>query len=540
LFAVEVGALARVALGQGRRAFVISGIVAALVIGPTNLVGENLGNLLGLILALAAILTLSGGFNIPRAAASTALLVASGLVHWIFLPLYLAILCLAVLGDVLPAGKRSIAEGTRREATTVFVVAGISALLVVLAIVALLRAPLSTIEIAQDSARWWAKLAQDIKILAAPALAAVSLPVLLRRFPLGSSDEPQGTFVRRVLISWMAVMTAGLVVGVATRAVPAARFLALLVAVPGAVSLTALLIFLMDRVGRRFATREGVRGASVATLVGVMAVFVLAVPAAARWYTYDVFVGPLSLQQAEVANRYLNRVGEVEHLVVVVGWGESDEIVPVKERAIRVALSPALQEHVLVVPGTPRDVVLARATPAPTPLAERIGRSYWEAADPILDTDPPLLVLDALGHEEFTKALKMGARRIGQGVAALRVPDAGPFIEAQPPPHVQTGLLWGLLWACLILGGLLFVGGGWVLVLENRPLDAIRMLAMGPPAGMALLILAGTLIGRAGVGLRPTGTWLVAAIGVLGWGLARFRRRAGDRDGPIIGERQVP
>src|SRR5206468_10797558 len=114
---------------------------------------------------------------------------------------------------------------------------------------AVLRAPLVPIEVGQDRILYWKKYKRDLGRLFVPAGAALLVGALLP--VLAEADPPvedradtdtvrrRRAFASRILIAWTAVTAVGVVVGALTLRLPPARFLALLVAVPGAVAITA-------------------------------------------------------------------------------------------------------------------------------------------------------------------------------------------------------------------------------------------------------------------------------------------------------------
>src|SRR5439155_14994771 len=120
--------------------------------------------------------------------------------------------------------------------------------------------------------------------------------------PCSGRPRRSRRFAVRLLLGWTVVSLLGMVAGAVSLKLPPSRFLALLVAVPGATCLGLFVAFdgrwiarWIRRAGRL--GRAGGRWAADGLVIAAAAA--LAVPAALRWYGYPMLIDPVALQEAQ-------------------------------------------------------------------------------------------------------------------------------------------------------------------------------------------------------------------------------------------------
>jgi hypothetical protein len=514
LLALAVGALARVGLGLDRWRWAVVVAATGVVLGPTHLVGENLSNALNITLEIGAVTCLAAFIGGSRGmAAAVILLVASGLTHWDFVALFAVVMAVAFL-MALPSSIRERERGLPAIRTGSGALAALGASVggVLLVLVGgVLRAPIRTIEIGNDELLFRRKFRTDVARLIMPGLAGLVGPWALfpRQGFLGG--EPEGrrhAFAVRLLRAWTYVMAAGMVVGLLTFALPPARFLAHLVALPGAitvgVAVAAVATWVRRRVQRRSRSRLWPSVASIAVVV--LALASLAIPGVLRWYRYPVLLEPAAVQQARTADGYLRTLPSNRPVVFLVDYGGRPGSLSaiLKERTIRMGISPERQLDAHIFVGTLPDLLAGRRTSAPDERAERFTRRYWNDVQPVLATRPPVVILRAMAQAEYRVALSMGGREVAPNVIVLRGPTPSDQITAASPPSEVPSLPAGILYGLLILILLWVAGAGWTkALLGGSPAKTVASLA--PVTGAAVLIVGGLTAAELGVRLSLEG-----------------------------------
>jgi hypothetical protein len=533
LFALAVGAFWWIGLDPDGYGWIVAAAVAGTIVGATRLVGENVANLLHLALTVAALVALANRVAGRRGyVGSILLLVAAGLAHWMFLAVFGAVLLVAFL-LALPSSVRSVRTGVRIARTEAGVLAGVGmsvATLMALVIAPVLRAPFKTFEIREDPRRFIPKLRTDVSKLFLPALlpaaAGGAAMIALATRDDGAERERRARrgVAIRILLAWTAVSALGLGWGILTLDLPPHRFLTLLVAVPGAVALTAAVVF-----GTKWIRRRA--GFAAAAGVAAIAAMALAIPGAARWYGGGpgLWLDPGALEQARTAGRYVEQLAPETPVIFLVGpFGPAGLIsVPLKERTIRVGLPPERQRDAHFYVGAPADLLAGRRSLVPDERTNRATLPYWEDVRHVLPRRTPVLVLRALAPEEFLQAVgEIGARSIGPGVALLRGLEPPAELAVEPPakmvPRTRPGFVWGFVILALLIGA----GAGWTRILLGPGVAPQVIWCSAPTMGAAFLMLGGLLATKMGVRLAgPGGIALYVAVAAGGLAVALWDSR---------------
>jgi hypothetical protein len=555
VFALAVGALVSEGLGREPGRWLVAVGVAGAVVGGTRLVGENVANLLHVLLVVAGLVFVVRLVGLGRGfAGSVSLLVAAGLAHWLFLGVTGAalfawfLLALVRLGRERAAGVPLLDTEAGRLGGVGLAVGGAMAAL----IYPVLGSSLSTFEIHEAERRFLPKLREDLSNLAAWAvgpLAAVGLAVAAveeRSAGLGPATSPARRAFLRLLLAWTVVCLAGLAYAALTLDLPPHRFLTLLVAVSVIVGAATAL----HAAARALARRGGTAGRAGAVALAAVTVAALAVPGLGIWYgPADLVDGAVvnapaegpeqwfdvaAFEQARAAAAYVQTLPPGTPVVFAVGpTGASGPIsVPLKERTIRAALPPDRQVDAHVYPGEPGNLLDGRPTRTGLPEFDEANLPYWEDVRALLREvpTPPVVVIEALGPREHREALvELDGVEIAPGTALL---NARPPGDLEPPPPVSPvpSTEVGLVWAVLIVAALSLSGSGWTAWFLGPGAGSLTIVSLAPAVGTGMLILGGLVAAEAagrlggGVGI---GTFLVTA--ALGWALAlasaRRRRR---------------
>lgn len=513
LVALAVGAFAREGLGFDRWRWAVVMATAGVVLGPTHLVGENLSNALNIALEIAAVVPLAAFIGGKRGmAAAVMLLVASGLAHWDFVALFAVVLGVAFL-MALPSSQRERARGVtaiRTESGALAALVAWTGGILLVVVGGVLRAPLRTIEIGNDELLFRRKFRTDVARLIVPAVAGLVGPWALSGAAVSEAPGRRRRFAVRLLQAWTYVMAAGMVVGLLSLAVPPARFLAHLVALPGAITVGAGLAALARR-ARRWSLgsgRSAGRWPAIASLgVMVVALAALAVPGVLRWYRYPVLLEPAAVQQSRTADRYLATLPPHQPVIFLVDYrGRPGSLSAVlKERTIRMGLSPERQLDAHFFVGALPDLLRGQRTPAPDERAERFTRRYWEDVRPLLGTEPAVVILRAMAQADYREAVSVGARVVAPDVAVLRGPAAPGEIRAALPPNEVPSLPVGIGYGLAVLALLWVAGAGWARALFGPGHAPETLAAMAPVMGTAMLMLGGLAAAEVGVRLSLAG-----------------------------------
>ncbi len=548
VFALALGGFWREAIDRSPWGWLVPVAVSGTLLGTTRLVGENVANLLLLALAVAALVPLArrvggrSGFW-----GSISLLIAAGLAHWLFLAVVLAILLTAAAFG-LPESQRARRAGVRPARTetgaVVSVVAVVAAGMVGL-ILGILRSPFRTFEIEEDPGRLLPKLRTDLRRLVPPLVAppAIAGAVDLLRTPRTVSrsaedwgrDQGRG-FALRVLAAWTLVGAAGIAFGAISLDLPPHRFLALVVAIPGATCIAAGIALVARGLAR--GAGGGVATATVAAFcfAGVSAV---AAPGALSWYREGpgLWIDESALREASAASAYVESLPDGQPVVFVVGpFGLAGTLsVPLKERIIRVGLGADRQEDLHVFVGEPEDALAGRRSVIQGEATNRAVFRYWVDVREVLPLRPPILVLRALAGPQFADAVgELGAPELAPGVALLRgapivgAGTAAPIrVASATLPRAVPTIEAGLAWAAALLILLSLAGLGWTRVFLGREVPPAVFVCTAPAVGAAVLILGALLATTVGVPLGGPGgiaTYVVITGG--GLSLSLFRPSA--------------
>lgn len=506
VFALAIGALGCEGLGGRRSFWAISIVLAGAALGLTRLPGENVANLLNLLLTVGGLAFLcrwvAGNGGIWGAVLT---LVAAGLAHWLFLGISLAVLAVAAV-LALPSSMADAREGVpvlRTEAGAAMATGAATAGLLA-ALILVLDAPLRTFEGNQDPRRFLPKLRNDAARLPFLTPVAVTGALLLWR---GRREEALGDakghvlrapapadrarrFVLRVLVAWSAVCLLGLIASALTRALPPHRFLALLVAVPGAIALAAAVAFVHARlrVGR-----------PVAAVITTLAVAALAVPSAVAWYGKGPgqWMNAATLREARAAGQYISTMPPRLPVVFLVSplGGAGALSAALKERTIRAGLPADLLEDSHFFVGDLPDLLAGRRTVVRNPETNRVTLPYWNDVRPVLRHDPLVVVMRSAAARAFREARNTnGATLLAPGVALLRRSGETPApVPVRPPPVRLPGVVSAALQALLLLGLMAVAGAGWTLALHapsgSRGWAPEAVLPLSPVVGSAVLMI---------------------------------------------------
>jgi len=356
MLALVVGALA--AAGTGRQEWwrwAAAAAVSGMTVGTTRLVGENVSNLMNLLFVLVGFLLLIRFVADPAApgwrgfAGALVLLAAAALSHWLFMPV-VALFMAAWWLLALPASMRARRAGTpllRTEAGALPAAGAAAGVATLVLIYPVLGSSFRTREIGELHSRYLPKFREDLDGMSAWAVAAPTAVggYLVARPAAGErTDAPERGPFLRMLGGWTLVCLVGMLVAAITLVVPPHRFLGLLVAMPMAVALAALVWTVGRWVARRSGRALGIGAAAV--IVGL-----LTIPTVAWWYGPADTHGPEqwfeqgAFDQARSIETYLDSLPAGQQVVVGVGpRGSSGPIsISLKERTVRAALSPQHQ-----------------------------------------------------------------------------------------------------------------------------------------------------------------------------------------------------
>ncbi len=541
-FALALGALLWSALGPDGRRWLVAVALGGTILGGTRLVDENVATLLFLAVLVAALVPLvehaAGSRARPTRPArwrrppfwgAMALLVAAGLAHWLFLAVFAPMLAMAV-ALLLPAALRERAAGRPFAETDVGALATVGAAVAVTMAVligAVLRAPIDTIEVKEDPARFLPKLRTDALRLFVPGLAPVAVGGAAALAVRG--DRPGRRVLLALLAGWTVVSLGGIAYGAATLKLPPHRFLELLIVVPGVAAVAEAVVWTASRVRRRM----GGAGPRVGWALAIVAAGALVVPGTLAWYRSggpQVWIDAAAFRQARTASAYVASLRADQPFVVLVSpFGTAGALsVPLKERTIRMALPADREASLHVFPGEPGDALAGRRTLAPGAAVNAATLPYWQDVRTVLPNDPPIVILQAFAPKEFRSAVAtMSSAVVGPGVAVLRGPAAPAPLAAGPGPDAFPGIRAAIAWTVVVLALLFAAGAGWTGLFLGRGVRPAVLFGSAPAVGAGMLILGGVLVSRAGVGLggaAGVATYAVVTVaGAASWVAGRPR-----------------
>jgi hypothetical protein len=476
-----------------------------------------------------------------------ALLVASGIAHWLFSLVGLAIIAGSLL-LAAPAVGRALRRGGRLTDLPAFrvgVVALGSAAGTGLALAALTGGPPIPGDTSQDGFfrrtgltdllrdRYRERLGGDATRMAVPvgAGAALAAGSLVGRERGRTDPEGHGQAERRFVWGVLAAWAGLTVVGGAALAVsllgPANRLLVFAFVVPLAAAIGAGAVLSRHR----------------PALTAAVLILGLAFAGVSMhgWYRQYPSFAPEELTVATQAGEALRGQDPGTPIVFLVDTSEPAAAFHVTRFAnvIRMGLPASLIPATRFTVGRPGDLLQRRPSLTGDPEHDRIARTYYRETAPFLD-EAWVLVLEPFNREGFGEAAEDGTL-LAPRIALLQAPPdmrGGTTVPGGPgslriPPAVDGNAL-GLAPLPLValtagaVALLVLLGLGWARwgLPGASPLAA---LCLAPAAGLGIVVLAGFLTDRilpgaaSPWGLVPAG--LVAASGYLAaWGRRRSHR----------------
>ena len=260
---------------------------------------------------------------------------------------------------------------------------------------------------------------------------------------------------------------------------------------------------------------------------------ILLVPTVIRWYRYPILMSPAALQEAKTAAGYVAHLPAGQPFIVIVGpEGSAGHYTAVlRERMIRMELPADRQAGLRIFPGNPADLLVGRRTITGDSRTDQVTLSYWRAVAAILPEQPPILLVQELGRDEFGQGTGLGAPVIAPGVILVRgPPPARPLAEA-PAPDASVTVI-SFLEGIALLALLWVAGSGWTaLLLGREPPPEVRV-SLTPVIGMGALLLGGFVATELGLRMHGVGGPAVYAVVTLsgwaaGWRTVGLRRLVG-------------
>jgi hypothetical protein len=545
MFAIAMGALVWACLGPGRWRWLGAVVVGGCLLGGTRLVDENVATLFFLCVVVAALVPLIAAAVVGRSSgwgrrlgAAIVLLVAAGLVHWLFLAVVSAVLALAVV-FLARRSAAQLREGvplTRTESGTLGGALVGAGAIVAAVVFGVLRAPANTIQVKEDPERFVPKLTNDASRLRLWLLGPVSvLGAWALAAGVGRPRPRRRAVLLAILAAWAVVTLGGIAFGIVTKKLPPHRFLELVIAVPVVVAIAEAVGWLADSVRPR-------GGMAAGWTVAVVATAMLAVPGLYAWYASGApkpWMNQEALREARIMAVWTEQTPRSGPFIVWVSpFGPAGTLsAALKERTLRAALPPQAQERFHMVAGSPGHLIadgdpLAGLAPA---MREAV-LPYWRDAQPFLSrvTVRAFLFLRAFNPSEFPQdAAQPGVRTLGPGVvlAAAGKPPAPIDVPAQTIAY--PGAVRAAVWAIVILLLLAAAGYGWTMLVVGNQRDPAVVFGLTPAVGAAAVVIVGSVVSRAGAGVGDVVGWLVwGATAIGGLAAARLMRpRAATGDG---------
>ncbi len=576
--AIAAGALAAGALVTSTlRRGVVTFTVVALIVGTCTamvrlLVPEAyVDNIVTTALFLGALVPLyafvHGGRGLLPAAV---LLGVVALAHPGFYAFNVAILGLTGAAFVPRSWRRWRREGAaffRTEAARIGLVLVASAILPLVMIYGILGT--------RGNTPWFshqvfaAKLSADVHLYRFPLTVPLALAGLLvlalrtrgRRVPsLPGDDEPPGEPPRRdgsvgdgsdrpdarrdggaegarflltVCLAWGAATFAGLVAFWMGRPLPVHRFLAFLIPMPLLGALAILALAGLVGTARGLGAGAARLGAAAVLLVGVAGLGAIGydnmnLDIAKRRGVEPVTLG--KVRDAATAEDYLDRAGVPASrpvVFVITDRGRDPaSAIPLSAYILRTVLDPDRVEHAYFYVGEPSEFLTGRPTlvAGDTRGFNAVSKQYWGAVSRVLPRDPVAVMLASYHRGFEDEAGTHPDLVVAPGVIVLKGPrPASPLPQAEPS-GAPTGKRELLIFGVAGLAILALVGWGWVLAAFPRSLRPFESLALSLSAGIAAVIVVGTVLDVAGLRLGGAGGPLAAPLaGAAGWVLGGLR-----------------
>ena len=440
------------------------------------------------------------------------LLVAAAVTHWLFTGLFLLLLAgvVAVLLVASQWHRRSRAGDDGTPWSTPLVVLGLAATAIIAALVLLPAFPTHLPGAASGKGN-------------VQRLGAYELPLLL---PLAAAGvvlglRSDGTR-RRITILLMGLWAATVPVAMAISFLLDTQLKLFRVA-PFALGLPFLATLAFVIVATRSHERLGRAGTAVGALVVVGGLLLTMGTPASSFNDAGAARVADKMTQMRSAGRYLAGIPRSGKPVVFVTLGSPRLL----DRVARAGVPADMIANVWIFLGRPGDVSdgVPVSDPARPGLSERSrawSRVAWPSSSDVFERDPIVIQITPPGRPAD------GAKELTSGVSIMR----GPNASASFRPAAPRGFGWLdlLLRTAVTLVALALVGGGWVRAL----LDVSRPAALGlaPAFGVTVLIVAGTIAGRAGWPLGAAGgAALLLLTTAAGWTLLAVRKGSFTRAG---------
>jgi hypothetical protein len=533
----------RSALGPGAVRAAAVGLVVGTSFLVARLAGGLYGNLLALLLLVAALVPLAGAM-VPRPwlPAAFVLLFATGLAHWMFLGIFGVILVGAAVWFVV---ARRLLGRPAPPGTRILLALGTGALAGILALAVLFPLLGGTLELSGvtrltgeflSKFRGWFRQSGPLLVL---PLTAVGAAALARE----SEDRPGG-FLRIVCASWLGLTVAAMIGWRLWPAVPLHRFWLFALPVPLLAGLGAEAAGSLG--GSALSRWNRVAGQAVRLLVTSALVAAASVPAFRLVNRgLELYMTREDLQEATDLAAYVSWLPDGHPVVVILDMPRASAgLIRHRENVIRSALPGERQPNTFFYWGRPELLLQGRPTPQDKPKVRLEAESRWEQVRQ-LDDPFAVVVLERFDPDAFASAVDGGAPTAAPGIAVLRGP-----VPDQPlqPPVFDDGPLRGwaagaLAAAIVLLLGLL--GIAWAVALLPGAHPFVTS-ALAPAFGAAVLLPAAILVQAIGISLAGPGGLMATAIGFLAgvalWvGLRRARgRRIAALEDESVGLRRRP
>ena len=350
--------------------------------------------------------------------------------------------------------------------------------------------------------------------------------------------EPGGGLRRRILLAWLVVSALGIAFSLAAGFVPGERFLAFCFALPilGAAGVARL----WRLGGRGSAGPDGPgRGYRWARPVALLAVAAVVAGSALAWWHPAESIRGQDMAAAGTAARVAEALPPGTPLVFVVDVDEHPAIgIPRWGNELRGAMPSDRIRDVHLFVGGPADYLARRPTRTGDAIHDLLSTRYLQDLRAALRhaTRPAVaFVLRPMNERGFDQVEAEGTR-MGPGVIALglhTLPGPGGLPPVPDPARPTSPWLIALS-AAAALALLWLVGFGWAsAALRPGPTATVTAIAAAPAAGLAALVLAGTLVDRLGVRLTGAVPVILSAT-VAGGGYLAWRRFGLDRERGVL------
>ena len=308
--------------------------------------------------------------------------------------------------------------------------------------------------------------------------------------------------------------------------------LALVWALSGGAAVVALAIGLAVPAHRILAFAYGIPILVAAGIVGVGAWLATRVPPAGALVVLAALAGTAFLgyrvwsptipwlkaepyTEAQAAGDYLAQVrGDHPVIFVIDEPAEATGAVNLPFRVIRSALPGGLVKRTFVYIGDVDELLAGRKTRIPgDPKFNLVSRHFFAGVRPELSHDPIVLAIRA--YDRHFPSAGSGVDLPTPNLYVARGPTpAHPVLQPSPPPPHSNA--WFAAVTAATLAVLFFAGLGWSIALV--PGSALVRSSLAPAFGIAVLVLAALVAGRANIGLNDgSGVAVAVAATAIGW-----------------------